>query len=359
MYDIVDMHCDTMYEIHEGRVRGEQIQLRRNQLHMDLERMKQAGYLCQSFAIYSNLNQLKSRGIRPYEYGMALCDTWEQEIKANDDLIRQVRSWQDIMENQRAGRMSALMTVEEGEIYEGSVEKLHAFYDRGVRKSTLVWNFENSLGYPNQKRWVEDIEDTITVTDAAPEHGLKETGIELVREMERIGILIDLSHLNDAGIQDVFRYTKGPVLASHSNARGVAYHARNLTDEMIRQIADRGGVIGINYFWSFLAQRAIWPYPQKEKHHLFDAETGAVEAGGFASRIEDMLRHIRHIQKVGGIDCIGLGSDFDGIGGTLELNGAGEVPKLAEQLETAGFTEPEVRKIMGENVLRVYREVLH
>lgn len=355
-YEIVDMHCDTIYELYQAAKSGKNCSLKQNQLHVDLMRMQQAGYLCQSFAIYSNLKQIQKEGISPYEYGMRLCKFWDEQISAYPELIRKACSWTELMENRKQGRMSALMTIEEGAVYAGSVENLRKFYEQGVRKSTLVWNYENDLAYPNRKKWIQEIQDTITVTDQI--HGLKAAGRELVQEMERLGILIDLSHLNDAGILEVLHSVKGPVVASHSNARSVAYHARNLTDEMIREIAEHGGVIGINFYWAFLAQRAIWPYAEKDRTMLFQESMARLSPEGAASRMEDMLRHIRHIKNIGGIDVIGLGSDFDGISGSLEVDGAGAMPVLADYLEKNGFSESEVRKIMGENVLRVYKEVL-
>ena len=149
-------------------------------------------------------------------------------------------------ENARMGKLSAMMTVEEGGVYEGKLENLYALYDKGVRMSTLTWNFANELGYPNP-----------AIAPGSPRipdmvNGLTDTGKSLVEEMERIGILIDVSHLNDAGIRDIFELTHGPVIASHSNARTLCSHLRNLSDNNIRMIGERGGVIGINYFVGFL-----------------------------------------------------------------------------------------------------------
>lgn len=356
--NIVDMHCDTISEIYEQRRKGMCTSLRKNEMHVDLERMRAAGYLCQSFAVYTNLRRAEAAGLSPYQYAMEICKLWDAEIEANADLIGKVLCWADIESNVKAGRMSALMSVEEGAVYEGSIEKLHDFYARGVRKSTLTWNFENELAFPNKKVWVDALDDTITVTDASPAHGLKEAGRALVLEMERLHMLIDLSHLNDTGIWEVLKLTSAPVIASHSNVRAEAYHARNVSDEMLRAIAERGGVCGINFCGPFLAQRALWPYTAAQSHHLFDNELSRPTPDSFDSRVSDMIRHIRHMKRVGGIDVIGLGTDFDGIGGRLELCGAAALARLAEHLSSAGFCGAEVDKIMGKNVLRVYREVL-
>ena len=170
------------------------------------------------------------------------------------------------------------------------------------------------------------------------EHGLTEVGIAFVEEMERLGMIIDVAHLNDAGIRDVFLHTKKPFVASHSNARAVCSHPRNLTDEMIRALSERGGVMGINYYGGFLRD---------------------VPAGGEdVSRVADMVAHMKHIRNVGGIQVIGLGSDFDGMGGDLELKTAADLPRLAQEMERQGFTAGEIEAVFAGNVLRVYRELL-
>jgi membrane dipeptidase len=151
-------------------------------------------------------------------------------------------------------------------------------------------------------------------------------------------MIVDISHLNDAGIHDVFRHTTKPFVASHSNARALAPHPRNLTDDMIRSLSERGGVMGINYYAPFLSH--MEPGEQK------------------TATMEEMVSHMKHIKKVGGIQCIGLGSDFDGIDCPVEMKDPSELPKLEAAMRRAGFTEREIEAVFYENVLRVYREVL-
>ena len=224
--------------------------------------------------------------------------------------------------------MTAIMTVEEGAVYEGKIEHLHELYRRGVRISTLTWNFQNELGYPNPIR-----KDGTT---GAPDmkHGLTETGINMIREMERIGMLVDISHLNDAGIRDVFHIIKGPVIASHSNTRVACDHLRNLSDAMIRKLADHGGVTGINFCPFFL----------REGEHV--------------ARCADIIRHMQHLKQVGGIDCIAIGTDFDGFSDPTEFGGAEGMQSLADAMGDAGFTSGEIDKVFSKNVLRVFKEVL-
>lgn len=329
---VVDMHCDTIAGIYQDHLKGGNASVRHNQMMVDLEKMQAGDYCLQNFALFTHLGNIDEP---PFEYCMKLLDTFYSELEANQDLIGIVRSWADIEANQRAGRMSALLTIEEGGVCQGEPAFLRSFYRLGVRMMTLTWNFPNELAYPNGK---ETLADGSVRAAADLENGLTETGICFVREMERLGMIVDVAHLNDRGIWDVFRHTRGPIVASHSNARALASHPRNLTDEMIKTLSDRGGVMGINYYSCFLRDFAQGETP--------------------VSRIADMVAHMKHIRKVGGIQCLGLGSDFDGIGGELELATAAELPKLAAEMERQGFATGEIEAVFGENVLRVYREVL-
>ena len=165
---------------------------------------------------------------------------------------------------------------------------------------------------------------------------------EFVEEMEHLGMIVDVSHLSDAGFWDVIRYTKKPFVASHSNARALVPDCpRDLTDDMIRALSERGGVAGINYFPPFLS-----------------AQDPKADRSAYQSRISDMIRHMKHMKQVGGIQCIGLGSDFDGIHGDLEMKDGSELPKLEWAMRKEGFTESEIEAVFYGNVLRVYKEVL-
>jgi len=317
-----------MIHINSSQQDGKSVSLRHNTLAIDLERMQQGGYLCQCFALFTYLGALRERGESPFAYVCRLADCWEEAVAANEDLIQKCVSYQDILACQAAGKMAALMTVEEGGVYEGKIENLHAMYQRGVRMSTLTWNFENELGYPNPPY------EKGKPYSADTTNGLTPVGVEMVQEMQRIGMLVDISHLNDAGIWDVFRCTKEPVIASHSNAREECGHLRNLTDAMIRKLADRGGVTGINYCSDF------------------------IRTGTDFTNCEHLVRHMRHIQKVGGIECIALGSDYDGIGNQTEMGGAQGMQILTEHMEKAGFTTGDIEKVFYQNALRVFKEVL-
>lgn len=328
---VVDMHCDTIAEIFEDHKNGGRKSILCNDMHLDLERMKKGDYGLQNFALFTFLEREEA----PFEHAMELVDTFYQEMEAHGDLIGVVTKYRNIEENWKAGRMSALLTVEEGGVCQGNVGFLRDFYRLGVRMMTLTWNFANGLGYPN--RLIEEgPEAGKRVPDT--ENGLTGTGIAFVEEMERLGMIIDISHLNDAGIWDVFRHTKKPFVASHSNARALARHPRNLTDDMIRALSERGGVAGINYCAAFLRD---WKKNE-----------------AVVSRVADMVAHMKHMQSVGGIGCIGLGSDFDGISGELEIKGADQLPFLETAMRREGFTTTEIEAVFYKNVLRVYKEIL-
>lgn len=329
---VVDMHCDTIAEIYQAKKEGKDSSLLENNLMLDLKKMEAGDYGLQNFGLFTHLEREKEA---PFEYAMELLDTFYTEMEAHQDKIGIVKSYKEIEENWKKGKMSALLTIEEGGVCRGKLALLRDFYRLGVRMMTLTWNFPNELGYPNGKKKLPD-GSVIPVADTV--NGLTETGIAFVEEMEHLGMIIDISHLNDAGIWDVFRYTKKPFVASHSNARSIASHPRNLTDEMIRALAQRGGVMGINYFREFL-------------HDFKEGEEKV-------SRISYMIEHMKHIRKVGGIDCIGLGSDFDGIYGELEMKDGSMLPMLADAMEKAGFTASEIEAVFYKNVLRVYKEIL-
>ena len=211
---------------------------------------------------------------------------------------------------------------------------LRDFYRLGARMMTITWNFPNELGFPNGKD--ESVSPARSVPDT--EHGLTETGIAFVQEMERIGMIIDISHLNDRGIQDVFEHTKKPFVASHSNARHLCSHPRNLNDELLKAIGERGGVIGLNYYAYFLRD---WK----------DGET-------VVSRAEDIVAHAKYIRDMAGIEALGLGSDFDGMNGELEIASPADMEKLEDVFKKNGFAESEIEKIFYKNVIRIYRELL-
>ena len=358
---IVDMHCDTLSELLHLQEEGGEVSLRQNGGHIDLLRLKESGYLLQNFAMFINLGD----GGDPWERVCRMHRLYQEELERNQDIVAPVLCYDDIARNEAAGRLSSLLTVEEGAVCKGETEKLRELYRMGVRMITLTWNFENEIGCPNYspalrktmkeaaERWRECAPDAPGREQARRQAqaaadscrhtpnltgGLTGRGRELVAEMERLGIIPDVSHLSDAGFCDVLEVTEKPFVASHSNARAVCPDVRNMTDDMIRRLSERGGVMGLNFCADFL-----------EEVPFGEENPGTIAA---------VVRHAEHIAKVGGIDVLGLGSDFDGIPVHVELPGAQSMGRLWDALHRAGFSEGKLDKIFYENVLRVYRDTL-
>ena len=316
----VDMHCDTITALY--RSKGS---LRENNLHNDLLTMKKGDCLLQNFAIFTDISKEDSSFTR------ACIDYYYQQLEENSDLIRPVFRYADIEKNRKDNCISSLLTLEEGAVIEDDLHNLDWYHEKGVRMITLTWNYPNGIGHPNFDPRNGDYSDLLYETN--DKDGLTDFGIGYVKRMEELGMIVDVSHLSDKGFYDVLKYTTKPFVASHSNARAICGAARNLDDGMIKLLADRGGVMGLNFCSAFI-----------EDHN----ET--------YTTIERMVEHIRHIVKVGGIGCVGLGSDFDGIDNELEIKDASGLPLLYEALRKY-FTEEEIEKVFYKNVLRVYKEV--
>lgn len=337
---IIDMHCDTISRLLGNRLSGKEGMLRQNEGHIDLLRLRDSGYLLQNFALFVNLGKCED----PWQQVQALLAVYEEELQRNQDLVAPVYCYDDIAGNESQGKVSALLTVEEGGVCQGDLGKLRALYEKGVRMVTLTWNYPNELGHPNLdsvkgrsvREKAELVNDYLNTPDTV--NGLTETGRRFVEEMELLGMIPDVSHLSDAGFYDVLDCTKKPFVASHSNARAVCPCVRNMTDEMIRALAERGGVMGLNFCADFLVQ----------------LPAGVHNPG----TIDDIVKHAKHIANVGGIEVLGLGSDFDGIDTHEELVDARGMEKLHDRLLKGGFSASQVDQIFAGNVLRVYRECL-
>lgn len=383
MRGVVDMHCDTLsYLESEGRrdalekraVCGEAEQapgtssaegggrgtLRKNSGQLDLLRMRKGGYLLQNFAVYVDAGEHPDS----WEWAMRLAKRFREEMEENADLIRQVLCYQDIPKNQKQGYMSALLTVEEGGICGGSISRLRKLYALGVRMMTLTWNYPNDLGCPAVLPEEMEPDERARLEQTSP-RALTEKGREFVLEMEKLGIIPDVSHLSDEGFWEVQQITKKPFVASHSNARALCGHGRNLTDEMMRCIGERGGVIGLNFYEKFLSQaiylaekKPVSPRPEKISDGGESVGSGKSSADRRREFLDLLAAHAGRILRMGGEEALGLGSDFDGIPDNGIFPGAQCMEMLWDELHHRGFTERQLDKIFSENVLRVYREVL-
>ena len=317
--DLIDMHCDTLLECYM-KAYG----MRKNSGQLDLESMVDAGALAQIFAIYlPSGEEAQKEGIQlePYSLFHEIYNLYQNELAKNQDLILPAYSCQDIIENRKKDKMSSLLSIEDGQLLDGSIERLEELRDKGVRLITLLWNKENCLGYPNSNDKIINLK------------GLKPFGIEVVKHMNKLGMMIDVSHMSEGGFYDVAKYSDKPFVASHSCARALCDNSRNLTDHQLKCIADSGGVVGVNYNSEFL--RANSKY----------------------TTIEDIMRHIHYMIFVMGSDSVALGSDFDGIECELETANYSQYGNLIQELEK-NYSTDIVEKICYKNVLRIIKECL-
>lgn len=311
---IIDFHCDTIMKLMD---KSQEFSLKENNFCVDILKLKRAKSFAQFFALFIELDMVED----PLEYCLLMVDKFYEEIGKNSNDIALATNYQELMDNMNKGVISAFLTIEEGAALKGKIQQLKNFYRLGVRLITLTWNFPNELGFPNKNE-----EDR--------NKGLTSFGLEVVSEMNKLGMIIDVSHLSDGGFYDVAKYSNKPFVASHSNSRTISNHPRNLTDDMIRILAQKGGIMGINFEKYFLGHNEL-------------------------SRTCDMVAHITHIKNIGGIDCISIGTDFDGISTHgLEIRNIGEIEKLSIALSKNGFNEEEIDKIFYKNAIRVIKEVL-
>ncbi len=280
--------------------------------------MKEGGVDVQFFAVFIEDIYKPDRSLKRT---LQLIDCFYKEIEKNQDDISLVTNYNQIEEVNSAGKIAAILSIEGGEALEGDLGVLRVLYKLGVRLLTLTWNQRNQIA--------DGIGESRTGS------GLTKFGLEVIDEMNRLGMLIDVSHLSETGFWDVIKKSKAPIVASHSNCYALCPHLRNLKDEQIKALADKGGVIGITFVPNFLTQ-------EKRK-----------------TTVGDVVKHIDYLVEKVGVDYIGLGSDFDGTGGLpIGLEGVDKVPNITGELLDRGYKEKDIKKILGENFLRVFKEVV-
>lgn len=325
MMNYIDMHCDTLM-----KAWGKQWPdiYDRPEMMVDIRRLVQGGCKAQFFAIFLPSPKMKERmGLAQMDdddYINQLTKIFRTTLDNHGDTVAQAGNLAQVRENANAGKLSAILTMEDGRSVDGKMEKLEHYYNMGVRVIGLTWNQENCFGAPNST------DPTIMAK------GLTNFGKDAIVRMNELGMGVDVSHLSDGGFWDVANLTKKPFFATHSNCRSLNPHPRSMTDEMIRALADKGGVMGVNFCPAFLVQ---------------DVENNQATC--------DMLvAQLRHMVNIGGEDCAAIGTDFDGMGGDLEIASADQMPKLFIALERAGFTPHQMEKIAFANAERVMADVL-
>lgn len=298
----------------------------------DLRRMREGGLDAQFLSIYADPGRF---GDAPRARALAMIETVEEQIRRHPDELALARTAADVRRIVAEGRIAALMGLEGGHAIENDLAALRDFHDRGVRYMTLTWS--------NTNDWAD------ASTDEARHGGLTDFGREVVREMNRLGMVVDVSHVSDATFRDALAVTRAPVMASHSSVRALADHPRNLSDELLRAVAGNGGVVMINFVENYLDPR---------KTGAWLSVRFALRHGGWVDTPFAMLvDHFVHDIEVAGIDHVGVGSDFDG---TLFLpegmKDVADLPNLTAALLERGYSEGGVRKVLGGNVLRVLEE---
>lgn len=328
---LIDLHADTItalyYEAGNFIAESEFInnlpvsQLAANKHQVDIHKLKVAKSQAQFFVLWLNLAKCKKYNISAWDHFAKLHHLLISELNKSPEDILIANNFKSLEQNDQADKISAFIAVEEGAFIE-TLDDLDRAYAMNVRYITLVWNYETHIGVPS-------------VIDQT--RGLTKFGFDMVEKMQDLGILVDISHLSDEGAEDVLASVKKPIIASHSNARSLCNHTRNLPDKLIRKVADNGGIIGVGCVPNFL-----------------DEVNKTI-------KIDTMIRHIQHIHKIAGIDTIALGNDFDGYKCYTpeldEIKNISEMPKLVDKLLLAGFTNSEVEKIFSQNALRVIKTI--
>ena len=308
---MIDLHCDTIMQLLNHPDSGD---LYRNTWKIDIEKLQKAHSKVQDFALFINLGETNDPYGR-YEEMRNLCTS---QIHLYGEHIQHVLSYQDVESVYKSGKIGALMSIEEGGVLGGDLDKLKQAYQDGVRLITLTWNYPNGLGEPH----------------CGEQHKkLTPKGIEFVEAMQDLGIIVDCSHLNDAGTEQLGDILDVPFVASHSNAREVTAHTRNLPDNLIKLIANKGGVIGLNFAQSFLGTSPV-------------------------SRIEDIVKHGLYLINKGGEDVVALGTDFDGIKPNTEIKDASEMYRLYDAFKEAGLSVEQCEKLFWKNADRLLKEIL-
>ncbi|MCP9493778.1 MAG: dipeptidase [Pyrinomonadaceae bacterium MAG19_C2-C3] len=324
--------------------------------HTDIARMKQGGLSAQFFSIYVG-NEFVKQG-HATSRAMDLIDVVYRAAEKYPNDFLMAFSVADIRRAKKANKIAALMGIENGAAIDNSLKTLREFYRLGIRYMTLTHNFNND--------WADSGRDT------AKHNGLSDFGKEVVREMNRLGMMIDVSHVSDKTMSDVLDITKPPVIASHSSARALANHPRNIPDDLLKRIAQNGGVVMVNFYPTFIDQKvydadkarterlkpqyAAIRETYKDNPARIEEEIDKLDAANPLPEtpLSVLIDHIEHIAKVAGVDHVGLGSDFDGVP-TLPngMKDIAQLPNITYELLDRGFSEKDVKKILGENLLRV------
>jgi membrane dipeptidase len=331
--------------------------------HSDLARFKKGGVDVQIFSIFCDDRYGKGSA---YNYAIREIDSLYALAARNPDKMRIVRTPKELIQTVKEHKLAAMMGVEGGHMIEDDLNKLDSLFQRGVRYMTLTWN--------NSTPWATSAMDESSKAFMASPYGLTDFGKAVVRRMNELGMLIDISHTGEQTVRDVLNSTTKPVIASHSSVYALCPVFRNLKDDQIRAIAHNGGVIQVNFYSGFLdsnyAKRMTRFISQHKNEYdsLLKAKSPNYEINAFFSKkypqeaaslrppLSMLIDHIDYIVKLVGADYVGLGSDFDGIESAPEgLDGVQDFPKITEALLQKGYSKKDIEKILGGNFIRVFK----
>lgn len=360
----VDTHCDTpMLMVKPGfNVRDEH---QAPASRVDFPRMKKGGLDAMFFAVFTSQKaRTPENYMNTYQQANQMLDSIHSTLKHNPDLATLALKADDLAKIEKTGKRAIYIGMENGFPLAKDLSRVEEFYKKGVRYITLCHSFHN------------DICDSSSDKKPAEHNGVSDFGKQVIAEMNRLGMMVDVSHASDKSFFDVVEYSKAPIIASHSSVRAIAQHNRNMTDEMIKKLAEKGGVIQICLLDEYIKnpdtttvkfQRMKLLYKRyRESDKMSEAEKAAlskewdeVEAmdQDKLPGVSELCDHIDYVKKLVGVDYVGIGSDFDGGGGLRDCADVSQFPNITRELLRRGYTESEIKKIWGGNLLRVFREV--
>jgi membrane dipeptidase len=364
----VDTHADTPSRLLRGdwNIGERHDPEERRSGCIDLPRMKEGGLDAEFFAVFVGQGERSPEGYaRAKERADQLLDAIHQMEEDHPALVEIATTPDDAYRLEKEGKIAAFIGMENGYPIGLDLSLIEHFYNRGIRYITLSHGSDN------------DICDSSTERENPEDNGLTEFGKEVVAECNRLGIMVDVSHVSDKSFFDVLKITKAPVIASHSSVRAICNHPRNLTDEMLEALAENGGVIQICLVSSYVKEEK--PNPERDKamaelqkkygawRDIKDQETREKVREEYTAiyeqypperaNVKDLVDHIDHVVKLIGIDHVGIGSDFDGGGGVEGCDDASDMPHITEELIRRGYSEEDISKIWGGNLMRVFRQV--
>ncbi len=361
----VDTHCDTpMLMIKPGfSVRDEN---KAPQSRVDLPRMKKGGLDAMFFAVFTSQKPRTEENYdKTYKLANQMLDSIHTMLKKDSDLATLALKAEDLGKIEKTGKRAIYIGMENGFPLAKDISRVEEFYKRGVRYITLCHSFHN------------DICDSSSDGKPAEHNGVSDFGKQVISEMNRLGMMVDVSHASDKSFFDAIELSKAPIIASHSSVRAIAQHNRNMTDEMIKKLAAKGGVIQICLLDEYVKNpdtttvnykriKVIRKKYANDLDKMSEAEKDAMfkewdELKAWKQKdmpgVKDLCDHIDHVKNLVGVDYVGIGSDFDGGGGLMDCGDVSQFPNITKELLRRGYTETEIKKIWGGNLLRVFREV--